>query len=244
MKLFVFIHIIFLSLGSMSLAKQPSIPNKKESVILLHGLCRSYRAMTPMQKFLEEHGYHVVNTGYPSTKAPIEKLAQDYLPAMLEQCLMHGSQRIHIVTHSLGGILIREYLSQKNIPQLGKVVMLAPPNYGSPLIDKFGDFKLLKWIQGEAGEQLCTTANGKPHQLNQQPYKFRYLGIIAGKHSLNPLYSALIPGQDDGKVPVENTKHPSMTDYLVLPTSHSFIMRDKEVKQQCLAFLQTGRFSK
>ncbi len=244
MKLLFLISVILISLGSTSLAEETVVDTKKESVILLHGLCRSYRAMKPMQTFFEEQGYHVVNTGYPSTKAPIENLAKDYLPAMLEQCRAQGSTHIHIVTHSLGGILLREYLSQSEIPQLGKVIMLAPPNHGSPLIDKFGEFKILQWIQGDAGQQLCTTPHGKPHELNQNPYEFSYLGIIAGKHSLNPLYSVLIPGKDDGKVPIENTKHPSMTDFLALPTSHSFIMRDKEVKQQCLAFLQTGEFVK
>jgi len=197
-----------------------------------------------MQKFFEEQGYHVVNVGYPSTESSIETLAQEHLPSMLKECLEHESTHIHVVTHSLGGILLREYLSQEKIPQLGKVVMLAPPNHGSPLIDKFGGFKILQWIQGEAGQQLTTHVHGKPYQLNLQPYPFEHLGIIAGRHSLNPLYSALIPGKDDGKVPVENTKHPAMTDYLVLPTSHSFIMRDKEAKQQCLTFIETGNFAK
>lgn len=211
----------------------------QDSVILLHGLARTARAMTKMEKALTEHGYTVINQGYPSTRHAIEPLAAQTLTKALAQCPDTGN--IHFVTHSMGGLLLRQYLSQNTIPRLGRAVMLGPPNQGSEVVDRLGNWTPFQWVNGPAGSQMGTTPDSLPAQLG--PVNFP-LGVIAGNQTINFLLSTMLPGPNDGKVTVERTKVEGMHDHLVLPVTHPFIMRNAGVIEQVKVFLQTGAFSK
>ena len=215
------------------------IPSR-EDVILLHGLCRTPRSMAKMQRALTRAGYTVWNVDYPSRTAPIQKLADDCIGRTIARCRQNGATRIDFVTHSLGGILVRSYLARHAVPDLGRVVMLAPPNQGSEVVDKLGRVFLFKWINGPAGNELGTDKNSVPNQLG--PARFP-VGIIAGDRSINWINSLLIPGPDDGKVSVPRAKLAGMSDFLVIHTTHTFIMHNREAIRQTIRYLQNGKFN-
>ena len=211
-----------------------------ENVILLHGLCRTSRSMTKMQHALTQAGYTVWNVNYPSRTAPIEELADDAIGRAVAVCRENGATKIDFVTHSLGGILVRSYLARHKVPELGRVVMLTPPNQGSEVVDKLGGLSLFKWINGPAGNELGTDENSAPNQIGPAYFP---VGVIAGDRSINWINSLfLIPGRNDGKVSVERARVAGMSDFLVIHATHSFVMYNSEAIRLTIEFLQTGKF--
>lgn len=208
-----------------------------ECVVLLHGLTRSASSLAKMEQVLNTNGYHTINYDYPSTKYNVEWLASNTIDDALKHCPYES--KVNFVTHSLGGILVRQYLRGKKIGNLGRVVMLGPPNQGSQIVDMLKEVPGYELINGPAGMQLGTDDHSVAPSLG--PAKFE-LGIIAGSRSINLILSTMLPNPDDGKVSVENTKLEGMNDHIVLPVTHPFMMNDKEVISQVIRFLKEGKF--
>ncbi len=213
--------------------------NARESVILLHGLARTNRCMVKMASSLKNEGFHTINHDYPSTKYPIEELAEKEIEQALNKC--PKGDRIHFVTHSLGGILVRQYLRFHTIENLGRVVMLGPPNKGSQVVDTLRNVPGFELMNGPSGMQLGTDAQSVPNTLGPAHFE---VGIIAGTRSINLILSTFLPGQDDGKVTIEGTKLEGMADHITLPASHPLMMRNKTVIRQTIHFLRHGRFDR
>ena len=222
------------------IVSMPAMVNaEKECVILLHGLARSSHSMNKMEAELARNGYDVVNYDYPSTKYDIPALAKEHLPLAISKCAEKTS--ISFVTHSMGAIILRQYLEENTMPALNRVVMLGPPNQGSQVVDNLKNVPGFKLINGPAGAQLGTRENDIPAKLG--PAKGE-VGIIAGRKSINLILSLYLPNPDDGKVSVENTKLEGMEDHLTVDVSHPFLMKDKEVIRQVLWFLAEGQFNR
>ncbi len=221
-------------------ASDPSVFKSREYVILLHGMARTKHSMSKLEVYLTEHGYTTINKGYPSTSETVEKIADEYLAPTVEQCKASDADKIHIVTHSLGGIVVRLYLQNHSLPEGSRIVMISPPNKGSELADSFRNLSVYKWLNGPAGQVLGTEPESLPNSLKLVEGE---IGVITGDRTLNPFFSWLIPGEDDGKVSVERAKLAEMTDFLVVSSSHSFIMRHPEVLKQVVLFLRNGKFA-
>jgi pimeloyl-ACP methyl ester carboxylesterase len=211
---------------------------KKDTVVLLHGLRRTGRSMKKTAQALGEKGFVPVIVDYHSRRHAIEYLADEVLHEVLESFPRRPRPRIHFVTHSMGGIIVRYYLKHHRLESLGRVVMLSPPNQGSELVDLLRDSPVYKILHGPAGQQLGTADQ---FLKSLGPVHFE-LGVIAGQKTGDPVAGRIIPGPNDGKVGVERTKVPGMKDFLVVPYSHTFIMRQKAVIEQVAHFLRHGVF--
>jgi pimeloyl-ACP methyl ester carboxylesterase len=208
-----------------------------EEVVLLHGLARTDRSLRPLEKRLSAAGFRVHNLRYPSTELPPERLVEN-LHQQLEACCA-SAPRLHFVTHSLGGILVRAYLAEHSLPNLGRVVMLAPPNRGSEFVDGLGDSGLFQAAFGPTAAELGTGPDSLPNRLPPPRFEF---GVIAGTRSVNPVSGLVVPGPSDGTVSVESTRLPGMADFITVPTSHTFIMQSETVATYTIEFLRNGRF--
>lgn len=207
-------------------------------VILLHGLARTSASMDKMAAHLEGVGYQVVNHDYPSRKFNVETLAENEVSAGISKC--STEVQINFVTHSLGGILVRQYLTTHQLPKLHRVVMLGPPNHGSQVVDRLKNAPGFKLLNGPAGAQLGTDELSIPSKLGSANFQ---LGVIAGTSTINLILSTMLPNPDDGKVSVQSTKLAGMADHISLPVSHPFLMKNKKVIEEVENFLRDGYFS-
>ncbi len=210
-----------------------------EHVILLHGLARTPRCMARMERSLGADGYTMHNVGYPSRRYDAETLVTEHIAPAIERSREQGAERIHVIAHSLGAILIRLYCRDHDSADIGRVVMLGPPNQGSEIVDKLGHLSLYRWINGPVGGQLGTIADSLPKSLGPVPFE---TGIIAGDRSINWILSRFLNGKDDGKVSVENTKVEGAADHRVIRCSHPYLMSSQQSIQLVRTFLASGSF--
>ncbi len=168
----------------------PAPVDERDVVVLLHGLARTPRSMRKLEKELTRTGYLVENIGYPSTRHPIEELTELLHERLLECCASRGG-KLHFVTHSMGGIVLRLYVASRTIPEMGRVVMLSPPNSGSELVDAWKKIPIARKGIGPSRGQLGTDPDSVPRTIG--PVDFE-VGVITGDRSMIPFFSWLIPG--------------------------------------------------
>ncbi len=243
------IHFLLFSLlvinSACAIHKPPELtgnPEATECVILLHGLARTNSSMNSMEKALASAGYQTINLDYPSRKKTIESIVAEEVAEAITLCNGTEAIQIHFVTHSMGGIIVRYAMKKEKPVNLGRVVMLSPPNQGSVIADKLKDRKLYQWLNGSAGQDLAVGADSLHDRLGPVDYP---VGVITGnRHAVfDAWFASMIPGDDDGKVSVEEARVDGMTDFLVVPKTHPFIMNADKVIAQTIYFLRHGSFS-
>jgi triacylglycerol lipase len=227
--------------GVLSLLMTGGAASAAECVVLLHGLARSSTSLNKMEQALQDEGYSTANINYPSRDFEIAELASIAVEEGLAACRAGDDlQKIHFVTHSLGGILVRQYLSTGSIDELGRVVMLGPPNQGSIAADDLDGIPGFDWLNGPAGRQLGKGEDSVPLSLGPADFE---LGIIAGNRTIDPITSAVLDNPDDGRVSVEDTRLEGMDDFVVVEHSHAFMMRMRTPIELTKTFLKTGSFT-
>jgi triacylglycerol lipase len=222
-----------------SSACQSSASAADEWVVLIHGMGRSTISLKRVEITLRKAGYHVVNVSFPSMRCPIEEMANGALEEAIRTRVPANAAKIDFVTHSLGGIVLREFLAHRHVTNLGRVVMLAPPNHGSQIADRFKSNALGRWILGPAGRELGTSQTDLPQRLPAVNYE---TGVIAGDRSADPWFAGILPHPNDGKVTVKNAQVEGMTDFIVVHYSHMWMMWHKPTLDEVLFFLRDGHF--
>jgi hypothetical protein len=200
--------------------------------------------MAPVAWAARRREYAVVNWGYPSRRAPIAAHAAA-LAGALRALAERSPGPLHLVTHSLGGILVRACLALPAAAawrhRVGRVVMLAPPNHGSDVAERLRRLRAFRRLVGPAGEELGTGADGVPARLGAPPAGVS-VGVIAGARGTSPLFGRWLPRPNDGKVSVASARLPGMADFRVVRRGHTFLMLAPEVHAAVFAFLAHGRF--
>jgi pimeloyl-ACP methyl ester carboxylesterase len=221
--------------ATLEMTDTPTSAPADEIVFLLHGIGKLQLDMVPMEYGLRQRGFHVVNWKYPSRKHPLDELA-DQLDALVRS---HPAKRIHFVTHSMGGIVVRTYLARHKPANVGRLVMIAPPSQGAWMADKLGGFKLYKDFFGPAGQQLRQGGGGACAGAGVPDCEF---GIIAGGVGYRMGMNPFLPGDNDGTVSIEEAKLPGAADFIVLPYPHLIIQAMPRTIRNTAQFLKTGRF--
>lgn len=212
-----------------------------ETVVILHGVAMRAWVMARLAWTLRAAGYRVCNLSYPSRTWPLARLAAEYLPARLAALGAARAPRLHFVTHSMGSIVLRQFCRDRRPPNLGRVVMLGPPNQGSAAADAAHRSRFLRAVIGINLPALGTGPAGVAAPLGPVDYP---VGVIAGRGAVNPLFGAVLGAEHDGAVSVAAARLAGMSDFLVVPHSHTIMLWRGSVCRQTLAFLRDGRFAR
>jgi pimeloyl-ACP methyl ester carboxylesterase len=210
-------------------------PMSGRAVVLLHGIIRSSKSIYKVADRLRAEGFACYPMEYPSTQISIPEIAE-YLDSIIRQ--LEGHDEIHLVGHSMGGLVIRAWFDQHSDPRIGRVVMLGTPNYGAEMADLFKRNVLFRTLYGPAGRQLVTDADGLIPKLPAPPVEF---AVIAGGRSDGKGWNPLLIGDDDGTVTVKSVRLAGAADASVVPVLHHALLGEPEVAKQTARFLQTGQ---
>lgn len=216
---------------------QPAKPGA-EQVVVLHGLGRSESAMLILENALAGAGFEVHNIGYPSNDETPDALVTR-ISAAIEACCADNGRTLHLVGHSLGGLLIRAYLAKSLPANLGRVVLLGTPNKGSELADvEDGLAGTMLELAGPTAQMLGTGPESFPASLPPPSYP---VGVVAGTRDA-VVTNEWLPLPNDSMVSLASAKLDGMTDFREFNVTHWGLRNDPEVARATIHFLNEGRF--
>ncbi len=217
--------------------RNPATPQGGHVVMLVHGLGRSAGAFSVLEDSLRREGYETANVNYPSTRLGIAAHA-DNLERIIET--LDGVETLSFITHSLGGLVVRDLLARNNAWReriaVHRLIMIAPPNKGSQVADRLKTLPAYRWLTGESGQGLTTEA------ASRLPVPEIEFGIIAGGRGNTNGFNPLLPGDNDGLVTVAETALDGAQDFMLVGTTHGLIDDHPQTIDAILVFLREGRF--
>lgn len=196
---------------------------------------RTRRDMAFLEDFFQSRGYDVFAPTLPTTFGSLEKCT-----AKLEQKfsgIQERYDRIHFVGHSMGGLIIRLFLSRNRIENIGRCVMIATPNRGSELVNAIAWFTPLTFLMRPLRAFRTDGVSVQPLVNNPSTE----IGAIAGNGD-GLLFGRFMRKENDGRVPVDSVPFTGVKDFLVLPYNHHEIHHRCETAGYTLMFLKEGTF--
>jgi len=216
-------------------ARRPAITNARpQTVVLLHGLWFSGYILFVLARRLRRQGFTVHAFSYPSVRADLganaERLAR-FLGTL-------DADIVHLVGHSLGGILIRALFHRHPQQIPGRIVTLGAPHGGSRVAQRLSRYAFWRWVMGKGVIQLLA---GTLPPWTSPP---REIGVICGTRSfgMGRLLVRDLPLPNDGLLTVKESALPVAREHLALPVSHTGMLFSREVAEQVGQFLMTGKF--
>jgi len=202
-----------------------------ETVVLLHGIWMPRLVMWPLARSLQRCGYRTRLFGYPSLR-----VAPDRNAVRLAQFIRACDGRVHLVGHSLGGLVILHALRVDPDLVAGRIVLLGSPVNGSIVARRLQRFAWTRWLIGRASDQALL--GDGPRWRGARP-----LGLIAGTrpHGIGRLLGGLT-GDNDGTVTVAETALPKASASTTFPTTHMGLVFSRRVAQSVCRFLEQGCF--
>ncbi|WP_313237819.1 esterase/lipase family protein [Sporosarcina ureae] len=206
-------------------------------VLLLHGFNKNSRNMQTLSTYLEYHGFQCRSLDLPLTYHEFDQ-ALYHVEKHLSDMVSKNDAPIHLVGHSVGGLLIRKVLQETQwMDSIGHCVQIATPNRGSQLAH------VASKISGytECYRTLRSLNATYIEQLNLPDITPFSIGAIAGTR--NHLWlGKLLQGENDGRVELDSVYYPGLADFITVPYGHKEIHHQKEVAELTARFLQTGHF--
>ena len=210
--------------------------NSKHTVVMIHGIARSTGTFRVLRRALRDTEWNAVAFGYKSTRGALEDHA-DALARFLDN--LEGQETISFVTHSMGGLILRHLLARKRPlqqpRQIGRIVLIAPPNQGSRIADTLKDLRAYKAFYGPAGQQLIPSSVAKVPGLSGNEF-----AVVAGGKGNGKGFNPLLPGDDDGTVAVAETLLDGARDSLLVPAIQARISNNPITVRATISFLRHG----
>ncbi len=207
-------------------------PVSRTMVMLVHGIAPVIDPFRKTEPFLRDLGYDVVSVRYPSTRDTLQSHAAG-LAQVLER--LEGTDVVHFVTHSMGGLVIRCLLAGEGAwrdrVKVGRVILIAPPNQGSAIARVLQDFQPYKFFWGKSGQQLTPKAAANVPQA-----RFPFITIAGGRNDGRG-YNPLLDGDNDGTVTVAETLLAGAEAHHVVPSIHTTIAGSPDALRLCRDYL-------
>ena len=240
----------------------------QDFLVLLHGIYGKSSNMESIAQNFKDN-YRIINIQYPTTKETAEEISDLYIEPNIENIKEQifsenfhkkiGNQyyeitensnkinknfnqniKINFVAHSMGTGILRYYLKENPLENLGKVVFISPPSHGSHLADVPFVDKLPSML-GKVVPQFSTKKDSFVNQLGEPDYDYM---ILIGNKTNNPLYSMIIRGKDDGMVPLKTAKMKSDNFKIIENTTHTSILKDKRTMKEISEFFKSSDLNK
>lgn len=208
--------------------------DKAETVILIHGLWMRGLVMLPHQHWLHAEGLAARCFSYRSWR---DGLA-DNVRLLSRFVKDTPGTVIHLVAHSLGGLVTLKMLSQEPDARIGRVVLMGTPYAGCHCGFTLDATPMLSGLVGRTFEDWFSQPRPDLPPATE-------IGIIAGTRRIS--FGRMIPGlprPNDGLIAVDETRLPTATDSIELNVSHSGMLVSRACTGQIASFLRTGKFAR